>query len=84
MIVNVFDVPSQFTPPPLNLGVTVMVATTADVPVFVAVKAAIFPEPLAASPIDGVLFVQLNVGDPVPEKVTRVVELLLHTTWFVG
>ena len=36
-----------------------MVAITGAAPVFVAVKTAIFPDPLAANPIDGVSFVQL-------------------------
>jgi hypothetical protein len=36
-----------------------MVATTGALVALVAVKEAIFPDPLAANPIDGVLFVQL-------------------------
>ena len=43
---------------PSNDGVTVTVAVTGAVPVFVAVKDGIFPVPLAARPIDGVLLVQ--------------------------
>ena len=42
----------------VNVGVTVTVAVTGDVPLFIAVKAAIFPLPLPASPMPGVLFVQ--------------------------
>jgi hypothetical protein len=58
VIVNVFAVPVQLTPPLVNVGVTVIVATTGDVPAFVALKAAIDdPEPLAARPIEGVLLV---------------------------
>jgi hypothetical protein len=57
VIVNVDAVPGQ----PFAVGVTVIVAVTADEVVFTAVKEAIFPLPLAARPIDGVLFVQLNV-----------------------
>ena len=55
MMVNVVGVPGQ----PFAMGVTVMVAVTALAPAFIAVKAAILPEPLAAKPILGVLFVQL-------------------------
>lgn len=40
-------------------GVTVIVAVTGALVVFVAVKAAMLPVPLAASPIDVVLLVQL-------------------------
>jgi hypothetical protein len=40
-------------------GVTVIVATTGAVPLFVAVKEEIFPAPLEAKPMLGVLFVQL-------------------------
>ena len=52
---NVCAVPGQ----PFTVGVTVMVAVTGVVPVLIAVKAAILPVPLAASPIAGLLFVQL-------------------------
>ena len=58
-MVNVRAVPTQLTPPFTNVGVTIMVAVTGDVPALAAVKAAIFPEPLAASPIDVLLFIQL-------------------------
>ena len=57
VIVNEMGAPVQ----PLADGVTVMVATTAVVPVLVAVKDTIFPVPLAASPIEGVLLLQENV-----------------------
>jgi hypothetical protein len=40
---------------PFAVGVTVMVAITGAVPLLVAVKDGIFPVPLAASPMDGVL-----------------------------
>jgi hypothetical protein len=59
VMVNVIDVPLQFTPPLLNTGVTIIVAVTADVPVFTAVNDGILPVPLAANPMDVVLFVQL-------------------------
>lgn len=48
--------------------------------VFNAVKAAIFPVPLAANPIEVVLFVQLYVVPAIldPENVIAAVVLLLH------
>jgi hypothetical protein len=55
LILKVWAVPEQ----PLAEGVTVIVPDIADVPVFFAVKEAILPEPLAASPIAVLLFVQL-------------------------
>ncbi len=61
---------------------TVIVAVTGDVPVLVAVKEAIFPVPLAASPIEVVLLVQeYEVVPPVlvVEKLTAVVLPLLQT-----
>ena len=62
-----------------------MVAVTGAVPVLMAVKLAILPVPLAARPMDVVLFVQLNTvpGGLVtaPVKFTAVVGAPLHTTW---
>ena len=59
-----------------------MVAVTGAVVAFVAVKLAILPVPLAASPMPGVLFVQLYVVPATdPLNVTAVVALLLHTVW---
>ena len=55
VIVKVSAVPMH----PLTVGVTVMVAVTADVPLLIAVNEAILPVPLAGSPMEGVLFVQL-------------------------
>ncbi len=52
-------VPVQVAPPLVYEGVTVIVAVTGDVPVFTAANEAMLPLPLAASPIDGVLLVQL-------------------------
>ena len=66
-------------------GVTVTVATTGAVPVLIALKLAILPTPLAARPMDGVLFVQLNiVPATAPVKVTGAVGAPLHTTWLAG
>lgn len=43
---------------PFAVGVTVMVATSGAVPVLVAVNEGRLPVPLAARPIDGLLFAQ--------------------------
>ena len=57
VIVKVVDEPVH----PFATGVTVIVAVTALVPEFVAIKDGMSPLPLAASPIEVVLFVQLKV-----------------------
>ena len=75
MIVKVIGVPTQ----PLADGVTTTVETTGAVPLLTAVNDGIFPFPLAARPIAGVVFVQAkvvpltvppkliaDVADPVP------------------
>ena len=59
VMVNVSEVPTQLTPLLVNVGVTVMDATTGVVVLLVAINVGIFPLPLAAIPIDGALFVQL-------------------------
>ncbi len=53
--VNSLGLPLQL----LALGVTDKLAVTADVPVLLAVNAAMFPRPLAPKPMLVVLFVQL-------------------------
>lgn len=79
VIVKVDGVPGQ----PFNDGVTVMVAVTGADPELFAVKAAISPVPLAARPMDGVLFVQLNVPPTgLLVKLTAAVESPLQTVWF--
>jgi hypothetical protein len=76
VIVNVCGVPGH----PLAVGVTVIVDVTAVVPVLMALKAAMLPLPLAASPMDVLLLVQLKVVPATaPLKVTAVVEAPLHT-----
>jgi hypothetical protein len=76
-MVNVWAVPVH----PVATGVTVIVAVIAVVPVLTAVKEPMFPEPLAARPIAGLLFVQLNVVPATaPVKLTAVVEAALQTT----
>ena len=44
----------------LSVAVTVMVAVKGEVPLFVAVKAGMFPVPEVASPMEELLFVQLT------------------------
>ena len=87
VIVKVLVGPVQGTPPLVKVGVTTMVATTGEVPVFTAVKAVMFPVPNAKSPIPGVSFVQAYVVVPpvllVP-KITAVVLVLLQSTWLAG
>ena len=51
VMVNDTGVPEH----PFAVGVTVMVAITVVVPALVAVKEGMFPIPLPASPMDGVL-----------------------------
>ncbi len=59
VIVKVFAGPSQVTPPLLKCGVTMIVATTGAVPLFIAVNDGILPLPADARPIDGRLFVHV-------------------------
>jgi len=65
---------------PAFKGVAVIVAVTGLAPVFIAVKAAILPVPLAARPIPGVSLVQLIVL-AVPVKFTAVVTLPFTNVW---
>jgi hypothetical protein len=58
-MVKVIAVPTQATAPLVSVGVPVMVAVTGAAVALVATKEAILPAPVAASPIDGVLFTQL-------------------------
>ena len=58
------------------------VATTGVVPPLTALKDAMFPLPLAARPIEGVLLVQLKIVPATdPLKVTGLVGAPLQTTW---
>ena len=77
-MVNVCAVPLHV----LETGVTVMDAVTETFELLTAVKAAIFPVPEAASPIEGKLFVQLNtvLATGEPAKITAPVKEPLHTT----
>lgn len=59
VIVKLIVGPVQVTPPDVNTGVTVMVATTGALVILVAVKLGILPVPVAARPILTLLLVQL-------------------------
>ncbi len=73
---NVFGLPGQ---PFADVGVTVIVAVTAALLLLTAVKAGIFPLPLAAKPMDGLLLIQLNeVLATDPEKLMALVVAPLH------
>jgi len=85
VIVKLMDGPVQVTPPLVKLGVTVIVATTGALVALRAVNAGTLPDPFAGRPMDGVLLVQLyTTVTPVlgVVKLTAVVRVLLHTTWF--
>ena len=63
-------------------GVTVMVAVAGVIPGLFVTNARISPVPLAAKPIAGLLFVQLNaVPFTVPTKLISVVEEPSHSIW---
>ena len=59
VMVNEVVGPSQVTDVCSKWGVTVMVATTSEVQLLVAVNELMSPLPEAASPIDGVLLTQV-------------------------
>ncbi|HUC20839.1 MAG TPA: hypothetical protein VMR98_05090 [Candidatus Polarisedimenticolaceae bacterium] len=59
VIVNDTDGPVHVVPPVVKLPVTTIVATTAAVPVLVAMNDGILPAPTEASPIDGWLLVHV-------------------------
>ena len=62
-----------------------MVATTGALVALSAVKLAILPVPLAARPMDVLLFVHVNtVPTTVPLKVTGAVGDPAHTAWLTG
>ena len=82
VMVNTFDGPLQFAPL-FVFGVTVIVAMTGVVPVFIAGKEVMSPEPLAANPMLVLLFVHVYPL-PVPEKMMVVVLAPLQTLWFAG
>ena len=57
VMLKLSGVPTQ----PLAVGVTVMVATSVEVVLLEATKEAMFPFPLPARPMEGLLFDQLKV-----------------------
>lgn len=66
-------------------GVTVTVATTGELLTFTAVNEFMVPVPDAASPIEGVVLVQLYVVPAtVPVKLTVETAVPAHTTWSAG
>jgi hypothetical protein len=84
VMVKVLAVPTQLTPPLIKVGVTVMVATTGNIVVLVAIKVGMLPTPFAARPIDGVLFVQLNCTVPPVAGLLNAIAAVddpLHNTW---
>jgi hypothetical protein len=68
---------------PLAEGVIVMVAVIGAELAFVAVKAGTSPDPLAASPMAVLLFVQVNVVPLTgPDKEVVVTLAALQNVWF--
>ena len=51
VITKLVEVPMQDAPPPLYKGVMLMVEVMSVIPGFAAMKAAMFPVPLAANPM---------------------------------
>jgi hypothetical protein len=63
----------------------VILAVTGTGPILFAIKAGISPVPFAGRPMDGILFVQVNVVPlNVGINVTPFVVSLLHTIWLAG
>ena len=58
VILKLFVLPKQLTPPLVKVGVAITVAVTGAVPIFIPLKEPMLPDPLAASPTLVVLFVQ--------------------------
>ena len=82
VMVNVLDAPLQVIPPLVNVGVIVIVAVTGVLPALMAVNDGIVLVPLAARPIDALLFVQLyTVPATVPVMFTNVVAAPAHKAW---
>ena len=78
VMVNVCTGPEQ----PFAIAETVIIAVTGEVPALIAKKGAISPDPLAAKPMEGSEFVQLNELPPTAlVKLTAFVDDPLHTTW---
>ena len=86
VIVKVREAPIQVIEPFSKNGVTMIVAITGAVPLFMAVKGVMFPVPLAPRPMLVVLFVHVYVLVPPVFTVLKVTESIepLHTTWLAG
>ena len=81
VMVKICEAPVQ----PFAVGVTVKVAVTGVVPVLTAVNDPMLPLPEAGSPMELLLFVQLNVVLlTAPVKLMAVVGLPLHIAWLPG
>ena len=75
--------PEQLTPPFVKVGVAITVAVTGAVPTLEPPKEMILPEPLAASPMLVVLFVQAYVFTPPVLELPKLIPVTiepLHTT----
>ena len=73
VMVNVLDGPVQEPPSLIKVGITTMEATMGDNPLLMAINGGMSPEPLAESPIPGVLFVQEYVVIPTVLDVPKVI-----------
>lgn len=81
-MVKVLEGPAQLIPPFVKVGVIVMVAVTGVEPGFKATNDGTVLFPLAASPMDVLLLVQLyTVPATGPVIVTAVVAVPLQTVW---
>ena len=84
VIVKLMAGPAQGVTPPVNVGVTVIVATMGEVVVLMAVKDGIFPLPKAARPMLVVLLLHEYIVAPggvlLLTKVTVTVDEPWHTT----
>ena len=81
VMMNDLELPVQVTPPLVVTVVTVMVAVTGLFVEFKALKGRMLPVPLAASPMEVFVLVQLkNVPFTSPENATAS-DPLLQTTW---
>ncbi len=83
-MVKLIDAPGQSVDAG-PVGVTVIVAVTGVLPLLTAINDGILPLPLAASPMDGVLLVHVNV-DPATELLKTIGKTTtpLHTCWLAG
>jgi len=84
-MVNVVDAPVQLIPPLVKVGVIVIVAVTGVLPALMAVNDGMVLVPLAPSPMDRLLLLQLyTVPATGTVIVTDVVLVTLHTYLFAS